>query len=156
MQQLLLPVALVPEHPPYLFVQIAQVLELPIHLQLQQLLPIVVTIQKQRFQLWQMCQRGQFGHKSRDEQVAIGVIDVLAVAFEGGVDLLLAEVERIGPVDVAILHERDVGVVGVVLLLEEAVVEAGVDHEQDVVEVERMRDRVLVQQDLLLVLAQLF
>lgn len=64
------------------------------------------------------------------------MIDIFAVAFEGGVDLLLAEVEGIGPVDVAILHECDVGVVAVVLLLEEAVVEAGVDHEQDVVEVE--------------------
>ena len=102
-----------------------------------------------------MCECGELGHEGRDEQVAIGMVDVLAVAFEGGVDLLLAEVERIGPVDVAILHECDVGVVAVVLLFEEAVVEAGVDHEEDVVEVQGMGDGVLVQQDLLLVLAQL-
>jgi hypothetical protein len=83
------------------------------------------------------------------------VVDVLAVALEGGVDLLLAEVQRIGPVDVAVLHERDVGVSAVVPALEETVVEAGVDHEQDVVQVERVRDGMFVEQDLLLVLAQL-
>lgn len=75
-----------------------------------------------------MCQRRQFGHKRRDEQVAICVINVLAVALKGRVDLLLAEVQGIGPVYVAILHECDVGVIAVVLLLEETVIEAGVDH----------------------------
>lgn len=81
------------------------------------------------------------------------MINVLAVALEGRVNLLLAEVQGIGPVDVAILHECDVGVIAVVLLLEETVVEAGVDHQQDVVEVQGMGNCVLVQQDLLLILA---
>lgn len=75
-----------------------------------------------------MGQGRQLGHKRRDEQIAIGVINVLAVALKSRVDLLLAEVEGIGPVDVAVLHECDVGVVAVVLFLEETVVEARVDH----------------------------
>lgn len=56
------------------------------------------------------------------------MINVLAVALKSRVDLLLAEVEGIGPVYVAVLHECDVGVVAVVLFLEETVVEARVDH----------------------------
>lgn len=56
------------------------------------------------------------------------MVNVLAVALKGGVDLLLAEVKGIGPVYVAVLHECDVGVVAVVLLLEETVIQARVDH----------------------------
>ncbi len=83
------------------------------------------------------------------------MVYVFAVAFEGGVDFLFAEVEGVSPVDVAVLHECDVGVIAVVFLLEEAVVKARVDHKEDVVEVERVGDCVLVQKDLLLVLPQL-
>lgn len=36
--------------------------------------------------------------------------------------------EGIGPADVSIFHEENVGVIAVVFFLEDAVVEAGVDH----------------------------
>ena len=103
-----------------------------------------------------MGEGGEFGHEGGNEEVPVGVVDVFAVAFEGGVYFLFAEVERIGPVDVPVLHEGDVGVCAVVAPFEEGVVEGGVHHQQDVVEIERVRDGVLVEQYLLLVLAQLF
>ena len=64
--------------------------------------------------------------------------------------------EGIGPADVSIFHEENVGVVAVVFFLEDAVVEAGVDHEEYVVEVEGVGDCVFVEQYLFLVLAELF
>lgn len=80
------------------------------------------------------------------------MIDVFAIALKGRVDLLLAEMQSISPVDVSILHECDVRVTAVVLLLEETIIEAGVDHEQDVVEVQRMSDGMFIEKDLFFVL----
>jgi hypothetical protein len=81
------------------------------------------------------------------------VVDVLAIALESGVDLLLAEVEGVGPVNISILHEDNIRIIAVVFLLEETVVQARIDHQQDVVQIERVSYRMLVQEDLLLVLA---
>lgn len=102
-----------------------------------------------------MGEGGEFGHEGGDEQVPVSVVDVFAVALEGGVDLLFAEVQGIGPADVPVFHEGDVGVCAVVPSFEEGVVESGVHHQQNVVQVQRVRDGVLVEQDLLVVLAQL-
>lgn len=81
------------------------------------------------------------------------MVDVLAIALESGVDLLLAEVEGVGPVNISILHEDNIRIIAVVFLLEETVVQARIDHQQDVVQIERVSYRMLVQEDLLLVLA---
>lgn len=85
----------------------------------------------------------------------MAVVDVFAVRFEGVVQLLFAEMEGFCPGDVAVLEEHDVRVLAVVSFLEYAVVEAGVDHQQGVGEIEGVGDGVFIQQYFLLVLPEL-
>lgn len=62
----------------------------------------------------------------------------------------------VGPIDVAVFHESDVWVSTVVSSFKEAVIKAGVNHQQYVVKVKGMSDGVLVKQNLFFVLAKLF
>lgn len=57
-----------------------------------------------------MSQDGKFGHEGRNQEVSMSVIDVFAVAFKCGVYLFLAEMKRISPIDVSILHKGNVWV----------------------------------------------
>lgn len=72
------------------------------------------------------------------------MVDIFAVTFEGRVYLLFAEVQSISPVDISIFHKQNVGIITVILGLEEAVVEARVGHQNDVIEVEWMGDCMFV------------
>ena len=47
-----------------------------------------------------MGENGQFAHEGGDEQASEGVVDIFAVAFEGGVDFLFAEMKGIRPTDI--------------------------------------------------------
>lgn len=127
---------------------------LAVDLEVEELLAVVVGVEEEGTEVGEVGEDGELAYEGGDEEGAEGVVDVLAVALEGGVDLLAAEVEGVGPADAAVLHEEDVWVLAVVPALEEAVVEAGVDHEQGVAQVEGVGDRVLVEEDLLLVAAQ--
>lgn len=81
------------------------------------------------------------------------MVNVLAVALKGGVYFLFAEMKSVGPIDIAIFHEGNIWIIAVVFFFEEAIVEAGVDHKKDVVEVEGMSDGMFVEEDLFFVLA---
>jgi hypothetical protein len=72
------------------------------------------------------------------------MIYVFAVAFESRVYFLFAEMQGISPADISIFHEKNIGVIAVVLFLEDTVVETRIDHEKYIVEVERVSDRMLI------------
>ena len=57
------------------------------------------------------------------------MIDILAVALKGWKDLLFAEMKGVSPVDVPILEQTNIGIAAVVFLFEDAIIEAGIDHE---------------------------
>lgn len=64
--------------------------------------------------------------------------------------------EGISPVNVPVLHESDIGIIAVVFFLKETVVEARVDHKQDIVKIQGMSNGMFVEKDLFLVFAELF
>lgn len=72
------------------------------------------------------------------------MVDVLAVALEISVDLLLCEVQGIRPVDLPALEQCDGLVAAVIDLLEHAVVQAGVDHQHEIAQVEGVSYGMLV------------
>lgn len=84
----------------------------------------------------------------------MAMVDILTVAFESSKQFLPAEVKGVCPGDAAVLQEKNVRVGAGVLFLKETVVEAGINHELSVVQVEGVRDGMLVQEDLLLVFAE--
>jgi hypothetical protein len=57
-----------------------------------------------------MSQGGKFRHEGRNKEISMSMINVLAVAFKSGIYLFLAEVKRISPIDISILHKGDVWV----------------------------------------------
>lgn len=61
-----------------------------------------------------MSKSGKFGHEGRNKKVSMSMIDVLAVAFKSRVNLFLAEVKGISPIDVSILHESNVWISAIV------------------------------------------
>lgn len=72
------------------------------------------------------------------------MVYVFAIALEGRINLLFAEMQCIGPVYVSIFHEYNVRVITIVLSFEKTIVKARVSHESDVIEIERMGDCMLV------------
>ena len=80
------------------------------------------------------------------------MINVFAVALKGRVYFLFAEMKGISPINIAVFHEGNIGIITVVLFLKEAVVETGVDHKKDVIEIKGMSNGVLIEENLFLVL----
>lgn len=72
------------------------------------------------------------------------MIDVLAVALKGRVNLLLAEVEGVCPVYIPVFHEHYIRIATVVLHLEKTVIKAGVDHQQNIIQIQRVSNRMLI------------
>ena len=81
------------------------------------------------------------------------MINVFAVALKGRVYFLFAEMESISPINIAVFHEGNIGIITVVLFLKEAVVETRVDHKKDVIEIKGMSNGMLIEENLFLVLA---
>ena len=71
-------------------------------------------------------------------------------------NFLFAEVESISPADIPMFHEKNIGVLAIVFSFKKTVIEARINHEEDVTEVERMCDCVLVQKNLLFKFSKLF
>ena len=102
-----------------------------------------------------MCKDGEFSDEGGNQKGPHGMIDILAIGLEGGVYFLSTKVHGITPIDIPILHEEDVGILAMVAWLPLTIIPTAVYHQENVAEVEGVGDGVLVEEDLLLVFAQL-
>jgi hypothetical protein len=61
------------------------------------------------------------------------MINVFAVAFKRRMYFLFAEVQGICPIYVSIFHQYNIGIITVILCLEETIVEARISHKSNIV-----------------------
>lgn len=113
------------------------------------------TLHEQRLELWHLDGDSQLVQKHWNRQIALSVEYGFAAVLEVGVYLLLGEVEGVGPAQQPVLLWVQLSVLAVVLLLQLTEAQAGVEHQQGVVQVQAVGYGVLGQQGLLAVHPQL-
>ena len=72
------------------------------------------------------------------------MIYILAIALKSRVDFLFTEMQGISPIDISILHQGNFGIATAIFSFEETVIQARVNHQQNVIKIKRVSDGMFI------------
>jgi len=103
-------------------------IELLVNLQVEELFSLIVRIDKQVSKLRYMNQNRYLMKKCWNEETSERMINVLTVTLKVRVNLFLAKMQSISPINMSTFQQSDFRILTVIFLFKSAVAKAGIYH----------------------------